>query len=122
MKTLKIALLAVMLAPSLAGTAPPSDLFTPILNVAGNMLVCNVVNASDNFVSGSLGMWSPDGVPVTATAIPFNLAPGHGAVVAANSGFDGYCRITVVGKTDSVRANLCVMKLGEGCIATADAR
>ena len=104
MKILKIALVAVLAVPSLAGSAPPTHLFTPILNVAGNMLVCNVLNASDGIVTGSLGMWSPDGVPVTATAIPFNLAPGQGAVVAANSGFDGYCKITIAGKADSVRA------------------
>ena len=122
MKILKLALLAVLVVPSLAGTAPPTDLFTPILNVAGNMLVCNVVNASDNVVAGTLGMWNSDGMPVTATHIPFNLAPGHGAVVAANSGFDGYCKITIAAKAEAVRANLCVMKLGEGCIATADAR
>lgn len=121
MKRLKIALLAVLLVPVMAGAAPPTHLFTPLLNVAGNMLVCNVVNASTGTVAGSLIMI--DGTMAAVTPhTSFNLAPGEAAVVAAPSGHDGYCRISFGGKAEDVRANLCVMELGRGCIATADAR
>ena len=122
MRSLKLAILAVLLTvPVMAGAGPTTQLHTPLLNVAGNMLVCNVVNAGGAAVIGSLIMIDATTTPVTPHT-PFNLAPGQAAVVAAPSGHDGYCRITFGGKAEDVRANLCVMELGRGCIATADAR
>jgi hypothetical protein len=120
-KKLKGTLIAILLVPVVSGAVPPTALFTPLLTVAGNQLVCNVVNASQDTIVGSLIMIGPTAAPITPT-IPFNLAPGEAAVVAGPFGFDGYCKISFVGKEDAVRANLCVAKLGEGCIATADAR
>jgi hypothetical protein len=121
MNKLKATLIALLLVPIGAGAAPPTELFTPFLNVAGNQLVCNVVNVSHEVITGSVTLITSAAAPITGT-IPFVLLPGEAAVVAGPFGVDGYCKINVAAKADAVRANLCVAESGQGCVATADAR
>jgi hypothetical protein len=107
--------IATLLAPLAAGAA---EVFTPYLLVAGHQLVCSVVNVSEDKIAGSVQLITP---PITPTN-PFTLAPGEAAVVAGPFGIGGYCKITIVGPKKAVRANLCVVAPGQGCVATADAR